>query len=146
MIQLIKKSGSGSTTQITTIFEEIPNVKSSASLLLLTNQLALLDEDYLSSMEFINKRIQFSRNYLENELKEKGDLVCTYCHTPGLIIEYDFNFGKIKPNKMATIDHINPISNGGEIFNINNVCCACSKCNTNKRSKPVEQFLNEINN
>lgn len=40
--------------------------------------------------------------------------------------------------KNLTLDHIIPQSRGGE-FSWNNICVACSECNTKKADRPLEQ-------
>jgi hypothetical protein len=48
-------------------------------------------------------------------------------------------------NKLATLDHIHPISKDGEIFNLENLTVACYKCNCSKGSKSVDEFLSKFN-
>ena len=55
----------------------------------------------------------------------RDDYRCQYCY-------------EIFPTKQLTIDHVHPISKGGQ-HEWGNVAAACSKCNNKKGSKTVEQ-------
>ena len=139
MIKLVRKSSSGSTKEVDLIFPEINNPKSLASAILLRKQLFEQDIEFMSKMDLINKRINFSREYLEGVLNERGTIKCTYCSKQDLIIEYDGM--KVNNNVKATIDHIVPISKGGGVFDIENVTPCCGTCNTKKGNKTLEEFL-----
>jgi 5-methylcytosine-specific restriction endonuclease McrA len=139
MIKLVRKSSSGSTKEVDLIFLEINNPKSLAAAILLRKQLLEQDIDFMSKMDLINKRINFSREYLEGVLNEKGTIKCTYCPKQDLIIEYDDM--KVDNNVKATIDHIVPISKGGGVFDVKNITPCCGTCNTKKGNKTLEEFL-----
>lgn len=139
MIKIVRKSSSGSTKEVDLIFHEINNAKTLASAILLRKQLLEQDIDFMSKMDLINKRINFSREYLENVLKEKGTIKCTYCPKKDLIIEYDDV--RINNDVKATIDHIIPVSKGGGVFDVKNITPCCGTCNTKKSNKSLEEFL-----
>lgn len=120
------------------------SIKSYAALILLKRVLKAQDETIISKMEAVQKDIEFSRNYLERHKLMFGDIVCTYCSTPGLIIEYEYNRGTIPKDMMATIDHIIPKVEGIDAYYEENICPACSKCNGKKGRKSVEQFKETI--
>ena len=40
-----------------------------------------------------------------------------------------------------TVDHIVPLVDGGDPYNTENLCCACTRCNSAKGRKPVGVFL-----
>jgi len=59
----------------------------------------------------------------------RDDFSCQYCQ-------------KKLDQKLLTVDHVQPRSKGGKT-NWNNVCCACSRCNTHKANrvdwKPIRE-------
>lgn len=60
---------------------------------------------------------------------------CAYCG-----VEMDFNVrGRISPPRKATIDHIVPIARGGGHVPENVTLC-CSRCNSSKGSKTLEEW------
>lgn len=139
MIKITKKSNSGSTRFTDTILFEIENAKTRAAGILLRNFYEEQDEDYINRFRVIAQRINFSREYLKNVLKEKGSIKCTYCHKDNLVIELD---DMKVPNKIkATIDHIIPKSKGGAHYDLKNITPCCGTCNTNKGSRLLEDFL-----
>ena len=136
LVQHVSRAGGVRITD--TIFDEMPHRNSLAALILLKNILRQHDVDYLSDIATRYKKIAFSRNYLTKEKEVHGDLICTYCHTPHLHIEYEGM--RVNHDIKATIDHIVPLSQGGEFFNEKNVCVACGVCNSRKGSMPAEEF------
>lgn len=54
--------------------------------------------------------------------------VCWYCGLP------------LVRRRMMTIDHIIPVSKGGDLFDLNNLAITCSQCNKAKSNKSLEQF------
>jgi 5-methylcytosine-specific restriction endonuclease McrA len=42
------------------------------------------------------------------------------------------------------VDHIIPLSRGGNSRNVFNLCCACSRCNMHKSNKTPEQARMEV--
>lgn len=136
-----KKSSSGKTTWNNFIYNE-PTSKSLASLVLLNDYYHAIDYDYQATLEFRMKRVEFSRTTLKRWQKQIGSLFCVYCDKPDLIIELE---GMSVPNEYkATLDHIVPVSEGGEVFDINNVICSCGTCNKRKDSKSLDEFLKNI--
>lgn len=136
------KSSSGSTRLrlIETIYYNTEiNFKSRAAYILLTNYFRFLDEDYIKSMSSRCEMIEFSRDYLTKVKEREGIIICSYCGTSHLEIEYDGMH--IRKEIKATIDHIVAISKGGDIFNPENIRVACEKCNTKKGDKSVDEFL-----
>lgn len=86
------------------------------------------------------ERVWFSRRFLQKILRTKGILKCHYCTNKNLIIQWNSNY-KIPKCKLATIDHINPVSNGGDIYNESNLVVCCSECNSKKGNIPYLEFI-----
>ena len=83
--------------------------------------------------------IGFSRKHLTSIQRKEGSLTCAYCTKPNLVIE--LGGMKVSSNIKANIDHIVPISKGGDLFNPENIAVCCGKCNSRKSSMSVEDFL-----
>lgn len=134
------RSGTGATKHVHSfhgIVSQLPSIKSPAALYLLNQYYLTRDIDYLADTH--NKRIQFSRDYLSDQLVRCGTLTCTYCQKKDLVIEFDSHRPVPKSIK-ATIDHVVPISKGGEIYDINNIVVACARCNSRKSDLLPEEF------
>jgi 5-methylcytosine-specific restriction endonuclease McrA len=142
MIKFVKKSSSGSTKEVDLILSDVSNCKSLASSILLRKYLMEMDVDYIEKMDLINKRIEFSRSYLESVLSRDGDIKCTYCGKGDLVIEYDGM--RVKESIKATIDHIVPVSRGGGRFDVSNITPCCGECNGKKGNKSLDDFLKSI--
>lgn len=136
--KITKRTRTGGTKFVDTIYFE-PSPKTYASAVLLKDYYEQRDADFISSIEYRMRKIAFSRNFLRRELKIKKNLCCSYCNKSNLRIE--FNNMNVPNEIKATIDHVIPISAGGDIFSVNNVVVACGKCNTKKGSQPLEEFL-----
>lgn len=143
MYTFAKKSSSGHIVVKTDIYFAPSSAKTLASLILMNKEYALQDEDFLKSMEYTYKKINFSRETLSEWQNKIGNLFCVYCKKQDLIIELEGM--SVSNNIKATIDHVVPISEGGDVFNIENVVCACGKCNTKKGSKSLDDYLKSIN-
>jgi 5-methylcytosine-specific restriction endonuclease McrA len=138
--QVVRKSNSGSTKWVDSIYYFVESPKTHASYILLKNYYWEQDEDNLKLIANRMKMVGFSRTYLTKVLEATGILCCTYCNKKGLIIELEGM--KVANGSKATIDHIVPISKGGDLFNYENLCVACGSCNGKKGDKPVEEFIN----
>lgn len=83
--------------------------------------------------------------FLNDKLKENGDLVCHYCGKKHLEIGFldmqfiDFNN---KNSNLATIDHKIPVSKGCRKKDITNWLVSCKVCNTLKGKMDYEEFIN----
>ena len=85
-----------------------------------------------------NQSLGISR---KDELKIiKRDIVCVYCKTQ-VYRKGEEGFTK---RKELTMDHINPIENGGN-NEFNNLVLACHICNSGKRTKNVLEWCKEKN-
>lgn len=72
--------------------------------------------------------------FVKKELETKGKLVCTYCGKDDLKIK------STKRHEQCTVDHIVPVSEGGDQFDEQNFAISCHSCNKKKASSPVEEF------
>lgn len=140
------KSGSGNTKVNHVIFNENSvSIKSQASLILLNDYLREMDEDYLirtsELQEYLDKRFLF----LIKTKRKEGDLACHYCKKPNLEIGYrNANLSQLnnKNKKLATIDHVIPVSSGLiKILDESNWVVSCKRCNTKKGSKNYDDFV-----
>lgn len=85
-----------------------------------------------SPVETIDADVDFY-NVRENRLKifERDEFKCTYC-------------GKQLTRFTATLDHVTPVKEGGDNSQ-ENLTTACLKCNSQKNSQPVGDFLVDRN-
>lgn len=135
--QVHQLSQRGNILATDTIYFEIEAPNTLASYVLL--------KDYYKMQEQLKKKgtrlklIEASRKYLSAIQKKYGRLYCTYCGKPDLIVE--LKGMRVPHRKLATTDHIEAKSKGGDLFNTKNFTCACSKCNTQKSNLDVLEFL-----
>ena len=122
------------------VYVDKPHVQSYTSYVLLQNELLLQDVDYIAT-EW-KKRVEFSRNFLRNVLAAKGDLTCKYCNKNGLIIELEGM--RVPKKRLATTDHVVPVSKGGALYDYKNVVVACYYCNTRKGDKDLAEFIKSL--
>ena len=78
----------------------------------------------------IEEWITIKREFLRKSKEREGDLVCHYCDKTGLNMEPDPTGKKL--GKLATIDHVIPISKGGSRTDEKNFVVACWSCNHKK--------------
>lgn len=160
-VVLTKSSNSGSTKQHDTILDKPSNNRSLSSLLLLNNKLKKEEYIQLIkklelrvSKSFIRKLLNsdFSEEHIKRVIlslnnnqfiydREKiGDLVCEYCGKSPLfrnkinlldIMKLKMPM-RVSPNIIATCDHKEPKSKGGDIYDYNNLAVCCHKCNSIK--------------
>jgi len=109
------------------IFDNEPHPRSLAALLLMKRDYYRQDDETINQPWFI--QLTFNTKFLKDLLQQKGELVCVYCGKKNLVIE--------NSNKefLATADHIIPKALGGPAFDINNLVCACHRCNSLKGIK-----------
>ncbi len=144
-VKFVRKSRSGSTKQVQIIyFDDNTSVNARSSYVLLRNHLLLQDEDYISRIEIKKEKIQFSRDYLNQYKLVHGDIVCSYCNNRHLVIEEEGM--RVNQNIIATIDHIIPLSKGGDFKDPKNIRVSCGKCNSKKGSLPLNTFLELLPN
>jgi 5-methylcytosine-specific restriction endonuclease McrA len=92
---------------------------------------------WLASLEMMtnsDRWMQFRYTYLI-EKQQEGALTCVYCN------KTDLHIYSPDESILATVDHIHPLSRGGDRYDKNNLCIACSRCNQKKQSKfPLNFF------
>lgn len=137
------KSTSGSTKFNHIIYSEDVSIKSYSALILLNEYLRENDEDFLRAeldlQEYLDKRHLF----LIRTKRKKGDLVCHYCGKQHLQVGHrmaNMSYLNNKNPKLATIDHVVPVSSGIDILDESNWVVSCRKCNGRKGSMKYEEF------
>ncbi len=87
------------------------------------------EESSFSSVSVDPKRELDFYNVTENRLKvfERDSYTCRYC-------------SKQLTRFSATLDHIQPVSKGGD-HSFGNLITACLRCNSERRDKPVMDFI-----
>ena len=131
--KIFHTSNKGNLLGIDTIHFDIDNPTTFASYLML--------KDYYKKQEKITrlKLIEISREYLTNIQNKYGSIHCTYCNKPDLIVELEGM--KVPVKNLATIDHIQATSKGGDFFNPKNFTACCGKCNGKKSNLDILTFL-----
>jgi 5-methylcytosine-specific restriction endonuclease McrA len=108
-----------------------PHVQSLAALVLLTKKYAPRELGYKTWL-------RYRKWFIREHLRLHGTLTCYYCNKKNLKAQSDFDCD------LATLDHVKPLSKGGERFHSSNIVIACHRCNSRKKDKDVEEFLNPI--
>jgi 5-methylcytosine-specific restriction endonuclease McrA len=108
-----------------------PHPKSLAALVLLTKKLAPRPLGY-------KEWLRYRKWYLREHWRKHRDFRCAYCGKSGLKKTTDYD------DQLATLDHVKPLSKGGERFHSSNLVVACYSCNSKKKDKSVEEFLKPI--
>ena len=137
------RSSTGSTKFNHVIYNDDVSSKSQSALILLNDYLRENDDDFLREeqelQEYLNQRYIF----LLKTKKKEGDLVCHYCGNTHLEIGYRSvrlcNLNNKNP-KLATVDHVKPVSSGIDRLDVTNWVVACKKCNNRKGSKSYDEF------
>ena len=110
---------------------ESTSPKSLSSSILLNADLRSRDVDYITS----DWRIQLAYNveFLKKQKKKYQVLNCSYCPKENLFINEDFT-RQPETEFLATVDHIVPISKGGDKLSYDNLTGACWDCNNKKKN------------
>ena len=88
--------------------------------------------------------LTFRNRYLRRQSRlNKGNLVCSYCHTPNLDPNFFNPYSKHNRRK-ATVDHILTLSKGRKKFDEDNMCVCCNRCNQRKGDKDLDNFKNKL--
>lgn len=102
-----------------------PHLKSGAALLLLTQKLMDAKEKEIIE-EWLKFRLDFLSGY--------KTLTCTHCGKTDLQIETD------DEDKLATVDHVLPLSQGGDKYDTKNCIVSCYPCNNNRGDLSVSEY------
>lgn len=108
-----------------------PHPQSLAALVLLTKQLAPRPMGYKTWLKY-------RKWFLKRHLREHKRLMCFYCKCGPLKAQTD------SEEELATLDHVKPLSKGGERFCSSNLVVACYSCNSRKKDKDFDEFVNPI--
>ena len=108
-----------------------PHPQSLAALVLLTKKLSPQPVSYKTWLKY-------RKWFLKQYLRKYKTLVCFYCGNGPLKSQADSN------KELATLDHVKPLSKGGERFHSSNLVVACYTCNSRKKDKDLDDFLNPI--
>ena len=111
------------------VLEFTPHIQSLAALVLLTKKLAPRPVGYKTWL-------RYRKHLLRKMYRTNRVLKCFYCGKGPLKIHTD------NDSEIATLDHVKPLSKGGERFHSSNLVVACYSCNNRKRDKSVEEFMN----
>jgi 5-methylcytosine-specific restriction endonuclease McrA len=98
-----------------------PHLKSHAAAILLCKKYRKLE-----LFTYLRFRKEFLDTFSDDKLK------CFYCGKTNLMRELPE--GEVKqPHNLATVDHVIPISKGGQKYDHNNCVVACYRCNQRKK-------------
>ena len=100
-----------------------PHIKSCAAAILLCKKYRKLE-----LFTYLKFRKEFMDTFSDDEL------ICNYCGKENLIREIPDGETK-QPSNLATIDHVIPISKGGQRDDPNNCVISCYSCNQKKKNK-----------
>lgn len=98
-----------------------PHVQSPASLMLLNRELSQQDETIFNYQTWLEFRDKYFADIMERDFCIR----CAYCCK-------DLKPDSKDNKEVATIDHVIPVSKGGDIFNLDNLVSACYTCNQRK--------------
>lgn len=104
------------------ILVEEPHIQSRSSYILLVQELAL------------TKHVEWLE-YREEYLDQYEVLTCVKCGITELKKKIEDKRDKEQLKYLATVDHIKPLSKGGEKFNYDNMQVMCHECNNKKGDK-----------
>ena len=108
-----------------------PHPQSLAALVLLTNKLAPRPIGYRAWLKY-------RKWYIREHYRKYRSLECFYCGKGPLKKQTDIT------EELATLDHVKPLSKGGERFHSSNLVVACFPCNSRKRDRDFDEFVNPI--
>lgn len=140
-MQYVKQKIGRNTTVYHTIHFDVVHDKLFASLILLNEYYKNLDIDYIENNDWRYYYI-VRRHFLRKRRKINGGFwVCHYCKTPIYNLQ-PRNF-KREPNKKlnVTVDHVVPVSKGGDMLDTKNMVECCYKCNVEKGVESYDNFM-----
>ena len=104
-----------------------PHPHSLAALVRLTKKLAPKPVGY-------KVWLKYRRWYIRQHIKRHKKLECFYCGKGPLKKQSNDH------NNIATLDHVKPLSKGGNRFHSSNIVIACHSCNSRKKDLDVKDF------
>jgi 5-methylcytosine-specific restriction endonuclease McrA len=102
------------------------DIPTAANLVLLTREYIKADRTLYTNRRMQRLRDSFMKKMLKTP-DEKGGLTCALCGRKGLLVKTK------DKNKLATLDHIIDIGDGGSWRSSNNFQVACYPCNVRKQ-------------
>lgn len=103
-----------------------PDVTSAANLVLLSREYFLQDRTIYSNWRMKHIRQRWMKQQMRTNRDSTGGLTCAICGRKGLLPFVS------DPNKLATLDHIVSIADGGVWNDTSNFQVSCHKCNVKK--------------
>jgi len=110
------------------IHSDEPHSTSWAAMILLTRDLRS------SSGETFLIWKKYRKWLLKRARQRQGSLICAYCGKKRLMHDSQFHT-KSEYRRLATIDHVIPLSKGGHRFRESNLVISCWPCNQKKGDK-----------
>jgi 5-methylcytosine-specific restriction endonuclease McrA len=86
------------------------------------------------------KWLKYRKHILRKIYRTAKELRCHYCDKGPLRM----HSRKHGDPSHATLDHVKPVSKGGERYSSSNIVIACWSCNKRKADMDVEAFINPI--
>lgn len=77
---------------------------------------------------------KYRKWFFRQHVKQHGKLICHYCGKKGLMHDAKVHT-KEEYKKLATVDHVVPLSKGGERYKSSNLVVSCWTCNQRKGDK-----------
>ena len=109
-----------------------PPITSAAALVLLAKKYFGEDKSIYTNFRMMKVRRKWIKQLMLNP-DEEGGLTCSICGKKGLLPQSS------NKRKVATIDHIIDISEGGSWNDPNNFRIACSRCNGYKNDQKMRK-------
>jgi hypothetical protein len=169
-LRITKPSKTGYTKEVDNILDDPTTNKSLSAGLMLRNKLS--EEEMDSEIQSLNLKelkikwpilnafrrkkeelilLMSNFNFLIDELKDNGEILCEYCNKGPLYVydtftdkKYDTTYIKKQPfvkSNGATCDHKEPISKGGDKFSKDNLAVCCSQCNGEKGNMSYSDWM-----
>lgn len=131
----ITETRSGKVKYVHKFITQIPSIKSRAAYLLLKDKLRAQDETYINVHGGRFKWLKFRTKFLWQYKKVHNSFICEYCGRP------DLREAERKSDAwQVTLDHIIPLSKGGQMFDLTNLVICCTICNKIKDSDSLKKF------
>lgn len=112
----------------------IPSIKSRAAYLLLKDKFRSQDVTYKGIHGIRFKWLKFRKIFLIRHKEIHNSFICEYCGRP------DLRDSERRSDSQVTLDHITPLSKGGQMFDLSNIVICCNICNRIKDSDSLKKF------